>query len=107
MTRRCAGGESSDIVIEDGVLEALLEEGTGKTGSASAGLKSALQAVFVRRGCGAVTFEQRVLEDRSEVGAGRESAIVRPVHDGSFPTGQGGCSTSTGSDATSAFQKFI
>ena len=107
LTRRCAGGESSDIVIEDGVLEALLEEGTGKTGSASAGLQSALQLLVVGRRGSAIALEQGMLEDRSEVGAGWKSSIVHPIHDGSFPMGQGGCSTSTASDATSAFRNFI
>ena len=90
LTRRCASGESSDVVIENGVLEALFKERARRAGSTSAGLQSAFQALFVRCSGSVVTFEQGMLEHCSEVGAGRESAIVRPVHDGSFLMGQGG-----------------
>ncbi|MCW5113617.1 hypothetical protein PA05_0943 [Cutibacterium acnes P05] len=104
---RCPSGESSDVVIEDGVLQALFEKRAGRAGSASAGLQSALQLLFVGRRGSAIALEQGVLEDRSEVGAGRKSSIVHPIHDGSFPMGQGGCSTSTASDITSDFRNFI
>ena len=104
---RCPSGESSDVVIEDGVLQALFEKRAGRAGGASAGLQSALQLLFVGRRGSAIALEQGVLEDRSEVGAGWKSSIVHPIHDGSFPMGQGGCSTSTASDATSAFRNFI
>ncbi|EFS85869.1 hypothetical protein HMPREF9603_02553 [Cutibacterium acnes HL001PA1] len=104
---RCPSGESSDVVIEDGVLQALFEKRAGRAGSASAGLQSALQLLFVGRRGSAIALEQGVLEDRSEVGAGRKSSIVHPIHDGSFPMGQGGCSTSTASDITSDFRSFI
>ena len=90
LTRGCASSESSDVVVEDGVLKALFEERADGASSSSASLQSAFQALFVGCGGSAVTLEQGMLEDRSEVGAGREGAIVRPIHDGSFPMGQGG-----------------
>lgn len=90
LTRCGAGNESCDVVIEDGILEALLKEWAARARGASAGLQCALQALFVRCSSSAVTFEQGMLEDRSEVGAGREITIIRPIHDGSFPMGQGG-----------------
>ena len=69
LARRCSSSEPSDVVIEDGVLQALFKKRAGRAGGASAGLQSALQLLVVGRRGSAIALEQGMLEDRSEVGA--------------------------------------
>ena len=78
LARRCSSSEPSDVVIEDGVLQALFKKRAGRAGGASAGLQSALQLLVVGRRGSAIALEQGMLEDRSEVAQdGRVRSFIR------------------------------